>query len=574
MKRLLLFFILAGAVATMQATCGNPSPPTPELSTSTERIVFGGDAGEQTFRIKTNVEWKITDVSSSSWCTVSPTSGEGTGNIPVKIAVTRNPVSEDRNATLTISAGGLTRTVTVTQGYLDVLEVEGTRIENIPPDGATVEVKLKTSNTPEVTIAKDWITADGAGTASGDYNTLLRFRIAATRLPMSREGTITFRVGSIEKIVTLVQTGQSMTIAPDATGMDDNAVAMAARMGLGWNLGNTLEPPGGEGTWNNPAVTRELIGAVASAGFKTIRIPCAWDSHIIDRETFLIDPVWLDRVAEVVGWCLDEGLYAMLNIHWDGGWLENHPYYANQAAVNRQQKALWEQIAVKMRDFDQRLIFAGTNEVHHDYNAPSAEHVAVQLSYNQTFVDAVRSTGGRNAYRNLVVQSYNTNIDYAVQYMEMSRDSAAGRLILEVHYYDPYEFTIIPSDDRGLKLVWGNRSGAPVSGNDSRKPTWGDESFADAQFAKMKTGFVDKGIPVIVGEYGSTFRGGLSGRDATDHHASNVYYLGYVTGAMRAAGLVPVYWDNGATSDGSGIFNRNTGAVVHADVLEAMMKHK
>lgn len=361
---------------------------------------------------------------------------------------------------------------------------------------------------------------------------------------------------------------------PDATGMDEDAVSMAAKMSPGWNFGNTMEPPSGEGTWGR-TVTRQWVAAVAAAGFKSVRLPCAWDSHIVDRATHRIDPDWLDRVAEVVGWCIDEDLYVMLNIHWDGGWLEEHPYYVDQTAVNAKQKALWEQIAVRMRDFDQKLIFAGTNEVHHGYDNPRPENIEVQLSFNQTFVDAVRSTGGRNAYRNLVVQAYNTNIDLAVQWLTMPDDSATGRLMAEVHFYDPYDFTIISSDDAGMKLVWGNLPEAPIPGPDGRKPTWGDEDFADAQFAKMKTNFVDKGIPVIVGEYGGSSRttaGGtpLSARDKADHDASYTYYIGYVTGAMMRAGLVPMYWD---TVGGSGLFDPATLAPLHPDILEAIMKH-
>lgn len=322
---------------------------------------------------------------------------------------------------------------------------------------------------------------------------------------------------------------------PDDTGMDDDAVSMAAKMGLGWNFGNTLEPPSGEGTWGR-TVTRQWVATVAGAGFKSVRLPCAWDSHIVDRTTNRIDPAWLDRVAEVVGWCIDEELYVMLNIHWDGGWLELHPYYAYQTALNAKQRALWEQIATRMRDFDQRLIFAGTNEVHHGYDTPQPENIEVQLSFNQTFVDAVRSTGGRNACRNLVVQAYNTNIDYAVQWLTMPDDSASGRLMAEVHYYDdPWVF---------------------------------DEDFADAQFAKMKANFVDKGIPVIVGEYGGMSR---SEWDEADLDASYAYYIGYVTGAMKRAGLVPMYWD---TVGGSGLFDPATLAPLHPDVLEAMMQHK
>src|SRR5690606_14500704 len=150
----------------------------------------------------------------------------------------------------------------------------------------------------------------------------------------------------------------------------------------------------------------------------------------------------LERVKEVVDYCVDNNMYVVLNIHWDGGWLEENPTSSAQAAVNLKQKALWEQIAVYFRDYDEHLIFAGTNEVHADYGTPTNEHITVQLSYNQTFVNAVRSTGGRNAYRNLAVQSYNTNIQQAVNYLVMPQDVATKRLMAEVHYYDPFDFTL------------------------------------------------------------------------------------------------------------------------------------
>ncbi len=572
MKRLLKTLTLAaivGAAFTLQTSCGpDPVADDPELLVSTDLVGFGAEAGDRTIHIKTNVRWTISGAEALDWLTVTPSSGEGTGTIPVKVAVTANPLSQPRSATLTVTAGALTETVNVTQGYADVLDVENARIEDIPAEGATVEVKLKTSDAPTVAIGKDWITADGTGTPSGDYNTVLKFKVDPAISPIAREGTITFSVGEIEKSVTLVQSGVALTIPADAAGMDDDAVAMAAKMGLGWNFGNTMEPPGGEGSWGR-TVSKRWVETVADAGFKSIRLPCAWDSHIIDRDTYEIDPAWLDRVAQVVTWCLEEDLYVMVNIHWDGGWLEEHPYYADQEAVNRQQKALWEQIAVRMRDFDQKLIFAGTNEVHHGYDAPRPENIEVQESFNQTFVDAVRSTGGKNAYRNLVVQGYNTNIDYTVQYMTMPDDNATGRLMTEVHYYDPYEFTI--ANDSNTKLVWGNRPEAPIPGPDSRKANWGDENFADGQFAKMKTNFVDKGIPVLVGEYGISIRTGLSAQDKADHDASNAYYVGYVTRAMVASGLVPMYWD---TVGGGGLFDPATFEPLHPDILAEIMSAK
>src|SRR5690606_11970644 len=151
--------------------------------------------------------------------------------------------------------------------------------------------------------------------------------------------------------------------------------------------------------------------------------------------------------------CVDNDMYAIINIHWDGGWLEEQPLYSHQEDVGERQKALWEQIAVYCRAYDEHLLFAGANEGNADYNAPTAPHMEVQQSFNPTFVDAVRSTGGRNAYRNLIVQAYNTNIRYAVDYMQMPVDVTSGRLMAEVHFYDPYEFALDRSSD---KYLWGS----------------------------------------------------------------------------------------------------------------------
>jgi endoglucanase len=431
---------------------------------------------------------------------------------------------------------------------------------------------------------QNWLTLSPTSKSTEEVTTIT-VKAAKNTSRQPRTATISVRGGAGSGTVTVTQKeAPPVPPPPPAEGMDDDAVAMAAKMGRGWNLGNTLEPPltpdnpwwqGGEGSWTDGAkATRELIQTVAAAGFKNIRIPCTWDSHIIDRTTNEIDPGWLDRVAEVVGWCLDEGLYTTINTHHEG-WLQEHPFYANQAANNAKLRTLWEQIATRMKDFDQRLTFAGTNEVQVNFGAPTTENIEVQESYNQTFVDAVRSTGGKNAWRNLIVQAYNTSIDNAVTLMTLPEDIVEGRLFVEVHYYDPYEFSIMKGDDSGVKLVWGNRPQAPVPGSDGRKANWGDETFADTQFAKMKTHFVDAGIPVIVGEYGGTFRTGL-GADQADHDASNIYYLGYLTRAMLDHGLIPVYWDNGTTSptpeeEGSGLFDRKTYAVAHPEALEAII---
>ena len=149
-----------------------------------------------------------------------------------------------------------------------------------------------------------------------------------------------------------------------------NASQIAGQIQAGWNLGNTMEAQCGETAWGNPMVNQQLINAVKAAGFNAIRIPAAWDCHA-DQTTLTIDAAWMARVKQVVDYAYNQGMYVILNIHWDGGWLEEHPLYSYQAAVNQKQRAYWTQIANTFKNYNERLLFAGTNEVHADYGTPT-----------------------------------------------------------------------------------------------------------------------------------------------------------------------------------------------------------
>lgn len=381
-----------------------------------------------------------------------------------------------------------------------------------------------------------------------------------------RTATLTVKAGNLKRTTEVVQAGSAISMPADKTGMESDAPTLAKKIKLGWNLGNAMEVPGSETNWGNPKTTQAMIDMVKAAGFNAVRIPCAWDSYIEDPATQKIKSAWLARVKEVVSYCVNNDMYAILNIHWDGGWLEANPTYAKQEEVNAKQKALWEQIAVYMRDFDEHLLFAGTNEVHANYNTPTKENIEVQLSYNQTFVDAVRSTGGRNSYRNLIVQAYNTNIDYAVQYLTPATDPTPNRMMVEVHYYDPYDFCLKSDSDN--KFLWGkdHKGSANVD-------NWGQEDHVLTVFGKMKTNFIDKGYPVILGEYCATRRSSLTGNDLTRHLAARAYYHEYVTTQAKNHGLVPFYWDNGGTGNhASGIFNRAALQVADQATVDALVR--
>lgn len=553
-KKYLLFFVFMFLMGPFNS-CKSEPEIEPEITLAKEEITFAEISGTSVLAIKTNMPWTAT--SSQSWCTLTPASGEA-GTKQITVAVTENTTNDTREALITITAGSLSKQVNVTQEVVK-FSIDNKEF-NIEAAGGDIVVTIQTSSTYTTTIQPGWIILKST---SADNKTQT-FTVAENNSNVTRGGNILYVSGALSDTVKVQQAGKTLSIPADVTGMCSDAKTLAAKMFMGWNPGNSLECPGSETAWGNPKITQLLIDSVKAAGFNAIRIPCAWDSHLEDATTNQIKAAWLARVKEVVDYCINDDIYVVLNIHWDGGWLEENPTYAKQIAVNAKQKTLWEQIAVYFRDYDEHLMFAGTNEVHANYSTPTAENNTVQQSYNQTFIDAVRSTGGRNAYRNLIVQAYNTNIDHAVSFLKVATDNIADRMIVEVHYYDPWDFA---GDGSSSIYLWG--SSYSSFGSIS---SWGQESHVVTQFNKMKTNFVDKGYPVILGEYGAIRRSSLTGDALTHHLASRAFYLEYVTEQAKNNGMVPFYWDNGGTgNNGFALFNRNTNNVFDRQSLNALM---
>ena len=353
-------------------------------------------------------------------------------------------------------------------------------------------------------------------------------------------------------------------LAPDQTGMTSTATQIAANMTLGINIGNTMEAQYNENGWGNPNITQALIDSYKQRGFNAIRIPCNWNwSHVPDSTTAKIDPAWLARVQQVVQYCVNDGMYAILNIHWDGGWLELNCTTTAQAAVNAKQKALWEQIATQMRGFDQHLLFASANEP----NATDSTEMRVLLSYHQTFINAVRSTGGHNSYRTLVIQGpKGGDIVYTNNLMNtMPTDPASNRLMVEIHNYTPWNFCLLDADQSygNRFFYWG--SGYHTTFDVANNPTWGEESTINENFQMMKTKFVDHGIPVVMGEFAVMDRN-LTGDSLNFNLASRAYWYNYSMRQALANGVHPFLWDTGS------LINRSTYAVKDQRDLAALVQ--
>ena len=357
-----------------------------------------------------------------------------------------------------------------------------------------------------------------------------------------------------------------------------SAAAVAADMGEGWNLGNSLDAYGGgvanETAWNNPTVTKDLILAVKKAGFRTIRIPVSYIGHIGQAPDYTIDPAWLNRVREVVDYAYSQDMYVVINIHHDGGgdwnggaWLNCEA--ADQQAVCDKYRQVWAQIARQFKGYDQHLVFESMNEIHEadNWNEPKKPSSMQNINaYNQIFVDTVRQYSEANKDRVLIIPGYNTNVSYTVDPsfgFRLPKDSAEKKLMVSVHYYDPYNFTLDASNSN----VWAWGREAIAAGLSA--VNWHDEAAVDKAMQSLQAQFTSKGIPVFVGEYGAIDKA----YENQQNKQYREYWYTYVTKAIRKAGGVPVVWDNGcAAKDTFTFIDRHKNVPADESLIQSVMK--
>ena len=367
----------------------------------------------------------------------------------------------------------------------------------------------------------------------------------------------------------------------DTTSFEDlNQSQIVEAIGPGWNLGNQLESVTDnvpeETNWGNPVITEKLIQSVKAAGFKSIRIPVSYFAKIDDDKDYTIDSKWLDRVQEVVNYCIKNDLYAVINIHGDGyntidgSWLLCNG--KNQTEIKKKYKKVWKQIAERFKNYDEHLLFESMNEEFDgSYSEPNKEYYQNINDYNQIFVDTVRKTGDNNTKRWLIIPGWNTNIDYTAgdygfklptdQYRDKSIDKEEQRIMISVHYYSPWDFC---GGENCVITQWGNEADDP-----SKTSTTCDETYMKNQLNLMKTTFADKGYPVFIGEYGSI--------DKTSYDSENEYYRAYFARKLcqlsRKNGCIPMYWDNGYNGvHGFGLFDRTTCEITQPVIIDAIME--
>lgn len=340
-------------------------------------------------------------------------------------------------------------------------------------------------------------------------------------------------------------------------------------MGLGWNLGNTMEVPKDPTNWGNIVPTADIIKGVKDAGFNTIRIPCAWYTH---SSNGVIDANWLATVKSVVDMALQNNMFVLLNSHWDDGWLEDHVWDGDgydrngNAASNKAsditalQEKFWKQIADYFKNYDERLIFASANEpgVNDPWNGGvdngqwgfDQNRMGVLKKYHEACLKAVRESGGNNATRTVIVQMPRTEIDkFDLLKNNYPTDPAgAGYTMAEAHFY-PYQFAFMENDATWGKVFyyWESETTGDANRTCSGSAT-GSKTFIDSQFKKLQSAFVDNGIPVVIGEMGINKRYSRVGQkefNLDTHLKAVAAWYGYTVKSAKAHGLVPCVWDTG-----------------------------
>ncbi|MGN1416742.1 MAG: glycoside hydrolase family 5 protein [Oscillospiraceae bacterium] len=344
---------------------------------------------------------------------------------------------------------------------------------------------------------------------------------------------------------------------------DMSTMEIVKDMGLGINLGNTFESCGSwinassvtnyETGWGSPVITEDIIRGYADSGFGVLRIPVAWSNMMTGN--YDINPEYLARVKQVVDWALDSGMYVILNIHWDGGWWEKFAGEDKDECMYKYER-IWTQLTDEFKNYSDKLMFESLNEegcwdsIWNRYSGEGDKNAAYGLlnEINQKFVDLVRASGGNNKKRHLLIAGYATDVALTCDELYKMPDDPENRCAVSVHYYTPSTFAILEQDaDWGkCRTDWGTEA---------------DMAELEKNMDMMKEHFVDKGIPVIIGEYGCPVKN--KDKDSIKK------YLTSVCEAAYDRDMCPVLWD---VTDA--FYSRTSCSFKDEEILKGLMDVK
>lgn len=331
-----------------------------------------------------------------------------------------------------------------------------------------------------------------------------------------------------------------------------------------------------ETAWGNPVMTKEYISGLKKAGFGAVRLPVTWGVH--SDKNGRINKEWLDRIQEVVDWIIEEDMYCILNMHGDR-WIE-----ADKENYNKNSKRfanIWKNIAVRFKDYDEKLIFEGYNEmvardsrwnwVCFGFVPEWTDIMDWYNKYMQLFVDTVRSTGGNNRYRNLLINTYSCSLGYdeerakdwsvkdsraAVNDLILPKDSVKDHLIIGFHYYSPGDFCDFENKS---VTTWGTKA---------------DKRDAD-NLLKIAADLGEKwDAPVIIGEIAASYKNNTKEvAKWTQYHVKTAAKYGIVCFWWDSESIMEVginYTGVGAVTH-MGLFNRSEGKPVWTEVVDAII---
>ncbi len=315
-------------------------------------------------------------------------------------------------------------------------------------------------------------------------------------------------------------------------------------MGAGWNLGNAMDTKSSDETaWGNPITTKAMIDEIADMGFKTLRVPVTWQFHMGEGPNFEIEPVWLDKVENIVNFGLENQMFVIINIHHDEEWIV--PVYENAEATKNQVSKVWSQIAERFKDYDHHLIFETLNEPRHketpeEWTGGTDEGRDMVNQFHKVGLEAIRATGSKNETRKIMVSTYAASTDNRAldQYLIPNNDK---NVLVSVHSYFPYQFALEGSDPK-----WGTSQ---------------DQQDLTAEFEKIENMLITNNRAVVMGEWGSTFN---------DNPEDRLAHAKFYAKGCADRGICPIWWDNG-NKDEFAIFDRRNLTWIYPEIAEALV---
>ena len=546
-------------MAAVAVACGSkPDETEPvKLAANPAELTFDAAGGTKEITVTSGI--KPTVSCSDSWLSVSEGSYLGT-SLALSVTAKENTGTTARSGSIRVIGDKQSLMIAVNQKVAEVPMTADKTSAAFDRFGGETEIVITSSTQPTVSDVPSWCLAS-LGSIDSDKKTTLTIATPANRSAEAKSGEVTVSCGS-QSVKVSVSLEAYQTPAMASAPVLTQEMVFAA-MAPGWNMGNHMDAISNgiasETVWGNSKCTQATMDGVKAAGFKAVRIPVTWTGHIGDAPAYRLEEKWLARVEEIVGYAEKAGLVAIVNTHHDESYFLDIAKAYNNSSQNEKVKdeifSVWAQIAQRFKDKGEWLVLESFNEIQDGgwgwsdaFKANPQPQYNTLNGWNQVFVDAVRSTGGNNATRWLGIPGYAASPGFTIAGLVLPNDyTSANRLMVGVHDYDPYYYTIADP----LTAQWGHTA------DPSKRCSDYDEEGVVAVFDQLKAAYLDKDIPVYIGEMG-----------CSRHNAADLpyqyYYLEYFCKAAADRGLPGYLWDNGASGAGSekhGYIDHGTGAV-------------